>query len=489
MMLVSYTEKNTAPELESAVTDGEPPSPAADPVEVEEPPSRARVAPTDAQSHRVFRNDEFWKLIPAWSELSVEQFSDWRFQVRNSVTDFAGLVRLVGGITDGAFLEDVRHGILAAPMVIRLSPYILSLIDWEHPYDDPVRIQFLPVLSRKEPDHPMLRLDSLQERRDSPVHGLVHRYPGKVLFLTLDVCPVYCRFCTRSYAIGQNTGSVEKATIKASVDRWNRAFAYIASHPDVEDVVISGGDTYMLPPVQIRFIGQSLLAIPHVRRIRYATKGIAVMPTKILTHHEWREAIFHVTELGRKMSKEVCIHTHFNSTNEITDLTRQAADLLFQGGVKVRNQSVLIRGVNDDPARLVKLISQLAWMNIQPYYVYQHDMVKGVEELRTTVATNQELERRVRGSLAGFNTPLFVNDVPGGGGKRDVHSHDWYDRSTGVSIYRSPAVDSDAVYCYFDPLSRLDEIGRERWSRPEEHGRIIAEALENAGLSHLRLTM
>lgn len=436
-------------------------------------------------AHRKFRTDEFWRRIPSYSDMSYEAFNDWNFQVENSVTTFEQIADLIGDIVAPEFLEDVRQGLQLAPMVIRISPYLMSLIDWDAPYTDPIRIQFLPVASIKEQDHPMLRLDSLSEQRDSPTTGLVHRYPGKVLFLTLDVCPVYCRFCTRSYAIGQNTGSVEKAVIKASTHRWQQAFAYIASRPEVEDVVISGGDVFMLPPVQIRHIGKVLLDIPHIRRIRYATKGIPVMPMKIPGHREWCQAIFDVVELGRKRSKEVCIHTHFNSVNEITDISRKAADFLFQNGVKVRNQSVLIRGVNDTPEQMVHLIRKLAYMNIQPYYVYQHDMVQGVEELRTTVAENQELERHVRGSLAGFNTPLFVNDVPGGGGKRDVHSYDYYDQTTGVSVYRSPGVDSEAVYFYFDPLAKLPDEGRQRWSQPDAHTDIMSECMEKAGLSHL----
>ena len=132
-------------------------------------------------------------------------------------------------------------------MAMRISPYILSLIDWDNPYEDPLRTQFVPVASTRLPDHPALTLDSLHEQDDSPTPGLVHRYHDKVLFLPLDVCPVYCRFCTRSYAIGTDTDEVEKVDYKPAVARWDRAFAYLASRPEIEDVVVSGGDTYMLP--------------------------------------------------------------------------------------------------------------------------------------------------------------------------------------------------------------------------------------------------
>jgi lysine 2,3-aminomutase len=171
--------------------------------------------------------------------------------------------------------------------------------------------------------------------------------------------------------------------------------------------------------------------------------------------------------------------------NEITTITREALNLLFQSGVKVRNQSVLVRGVNDDPNAMVTLVRQLSYMNVQPYYVYQHDMVKGVEDLRTRVADPLEIERIVRGSTAGFNTPTFVNDVPGGGGKRDVHSFDYYDETTGVSVYRSPSVDEDKLYLYFDPLHLLPAEGRARWADGREHERMVSEAINKSGLGSL----
>src|SRR5262245_11421257 len=167
-------------------------------------------------------------------------------------------------------------------MSVRVSPYLLSLIDWEHPYEDPLRRQFIPIASRLRPDHPKLGLDSLGERADMPVPGLTHRYVDKALFLALDTCPVYCRFCTRSYAVGIDTEEVEKFHLKAHDDRWRQVFSYIASRPELEDIVVSGGDAYQLRAEQVTEIGEALLAIPHVRRFRYATKGAAVMPQKIL---------------------------------------------------------------------------------------------------------------------------------------------------------------------------------------------------------------
>ncbi len=453
--------------------------------DVEIPEAEGITVDEEAPEHRDFDDSAFWKTIPAFEKVSREEFLDFGFQNKNNATNIDQLKELLQGVASQEFLDDVEVGMRIAPMNMRLSPYILSLIDWENPYSDPIRRQFIPLASTRLPDHPKLSLDSLHEQDDSPTEGLVHRYPDKALFLPLDVCPVYCRFCTRSYAIGGDTNQVEKVSYKYNPRRWKEAFAYLASRHEIEDVVISGGDAYNLAPAHIREIGKTLLAIPHIRRIRFATKGPAVMPMKILTHHDWLHALIEIVELGRTKCKEVCLHTHFNTANEITDITREAMNLLFRRGVKVRNQSVLVRGVNDEPEQMIQLVKQLSYMNVQPYYVYQHDMVKGVEELRTRLAHTSEIERCVRGSTAGFNTPTFVTDVPGGGGKRDAHSYDFYDEVTGVSVYRSPSVDEDKVYLYFDPIDLLPEEGQERWKDEKEHDRMIEEAIAASGFKDL----
>lgn len=451
------------------------------------PPTDREPVEIETLEHRDFEDGAFWRHIPAYAKVSHDEFLSNAFQMRGTVTSGRQVREILTGVVADEFLDDVDRGLHEAPMNLRLSPYLLSLVDWDNPYTDPIRIQFLPVASTRLPDHPRLSLDSLHEEADSPTSGIVHRYPDKALFLPLDVCPVYCRFCTRSYAIGGSTDTVDKSGYKPQDERWKAAFAYVASRPEIEDIVVSGGDSYMLPPRRLREILEVLLAIPHVRRIRVATKGPAVMPMKILTDTKWTDTLCEMVDHGRKLSKEVCLHTHFNCTNEITDISRQAMDLLFRRGVKVRNQSVLVRGVNDDADEMVTLVKQLSYMNVQPYYVYQHDMVKGVEELRTRLEDSMEIERQVRGSTAGFNTPTFVTDVPGGGGKRDLHSFDYYDEETGISVYRSPAVDESKVYLYFDPIDRLPEEGRQRWAQPKEHDRMVKEALLASGFSGLEL--
>ncbi|MCZ7687173.1 MAG: KamA family radical SAM protein [Sandaracinaceae bacterium] len=336
--------------------------------------------------------------------------------MKASITKVPKLLEALEGLVSPSFIEDAAEGFRNAPMAVRVSPYLLSLIDWNNPYEDPLRRQFIPLGSTRLADHPKLRFDSLNEQGDAPVAGLTHRYPDKALFLALDTCPVYCRFCTRSYAVGPEVeqDELEKLSLKANKKRWDDAFGYIASRPELEDIVVSGGDSFNLRADQIREIGDRLLDIPNVRRMRFATKGPAVMPQKLLSDDEWFEALIAVVKRGRTMAKEVVLHTHFNHPNEITSITKRAMDRLQSEGVTVRNQSVLQRGVNDDVGTMQLLVKRLAYVNVQPYYVYVHDMVKGVEELRTTVETAANLEKNVRGVTAGFNTPVFVVDAPGG---------------------------------------------------------------------------
>ncbi|MEC8025670.1 MAG: KamA family radical SAM protein [Myxococcota bacterium] len=431
-------------------------------------------------SHRDLSTELFWQRVPAWKDVDEATFLDWKWQAQNTVTKPQQVLDLLKDIVSPAFLEDVREGFKGASMSVRVSPYIFGLIDWDQPYTDPQRIQFVPLKSRFRKDHPLLTFDSLGEQKDSAVPGLTHRYSDKALFLAMDTCTVYCRYCTRSYAVGSNTQDYEKIQLRVNRMRWQRAYDYIRSTPHLEDIVISGGDTYQLKADQVAEIGEALLSIPHVRRLRWATKGPAIMPMKLLTDHDWVDALTGVVEQGRKQNVEVCVHTHFNHPKEITDITQRSLSVLFQRGITVRNQSVLIRGVNDDPEIMKMLVKRLAYVNIHPYYVYVHDLVSGAEDLRTTVGSAVAIEKQVRGSTAGFKTPTFVVDAPGGGGKRDAHSYEHYNRETGVSVYRSPAVNPDKLYFYCDPIDLLPESGQARWADPSEHDRIIAEATEAA---------
>jgi lysine 2,3-aminomutase len=447
---------------EQSAREGEPPSPG-------------------LLSHRDLRRDEFWRHLPGYAHVGAAEFRTHQFQQKQAVTNVRQLRETLGPLVPESFYEDLAAGIQNAPMALRITPYLLSLVDWSDALGDPIRTQFIPLRSQQQPNHPMLQLDSLNEQGDSPVPGLTHRYRDKALFLPIDSCPVYCRFCTRSYAVGSDTDLVsEKLKLHANLARWDRAFEYIESRPELEDIVVSGGDTFNLRAEHLQLIGERLLRMPNIRRLRFATKGLCVMPQKILSDHAWVDALTRVVELSRQLHKDVVVHTHFNHPNEITGITQEAMNRLVERGIHVRCQTVLQRTVNAAPAVMKQLVQRLSFVNVHPYYVFFHDMVPGVEDLRTTLDAGLVLEKRIRGHTAGFNTPTFVVDTMGGGGKRDAHSYEYYHRSSGIAVFHSPSVRPGKKFLYFDPLASLDEEHQWKWSQPLERRAMIESALASS---------
>ena len=432
--------------------------------------------------HRNFRDDQFWKEIPGWASVSREEFGSHLWQLKNSINKVDQVEKVLGKLATKELMADIRHGQKITPMNIRITPYIFALIDWKNYVDDPLRKQFLPLGSQFLADHPYYRDDSLSEDTDSPVALLTHRYNDKVLFLPTTLCPVYCSYCTRSRIIGGSTESKEKESYGASQKRWDDVFAYIRKNSNIEDVVISGGDAFMLTPAQIKYIGENLLQIPHIRRIRYATKGIAIFPIKVLSDDAWFKALIEVQKLGKSYGKHVVIHTHFSCENEITKWSQMAMDRLWSENLLVRNQAVLQDGVNNDVEKMVLLTRKIAYMNIQPYYVYQHDMVPGCEHFRTSLSEAVELEKAVRGTTAGFNTPTFVCDLPGGGGKRHVASYEYYDKENGISAWKAPNVKPGETFMYFDPIHKLSPEAQARWNNVGDREAMITEAKEKVNL-------
>lgn len=409
-------------------------------------------------------------------DIHDDLFKDAGWQEKNAVTRPEQLLSWIGNNQSSSVIADVRDGLAQAPMALRITPYLLSLIDWSNYEKDPIRRQFIPLLSEMKPPHPLLKLDSLAEKEQSPVDGLVHRYQDKALLLATDRCPVYCKFCTRSYSIGLDTEAVTKFRLSSGISRWQEALRYISDTPAIVDVVVSGGDCFRLKPKQIIELGNALISIPSIRRIRFASKGLAVLPMKITSDLEWTDAFCTVHDKGRALNVEVSLHTHFNHPREISSYTHEAANFLFGRGVPMRNQSVIMAGVNDDGATMSKLVKLLSDLHIHPYYVYACDLVQGTEELRAPIYKTCEIERQVRGVTAGYNTPTFVVDAPGGGGKRDVHSYDHYDRRSGLAFYRSPTVDPTRLYVYPDPLDTLDEEVRSLWLDPRRAEQLFQDA-------------
>ena len=343
-----------------------------DPIVPKKPPVEA-----SALAHKDLRRGTWWQKIPAYKAVDEATFLDHAWQAKNSITqgrqarrDDPG-ARAAGVRRGPRERHEARADERARQPVPRLAHRLGA------PVRRPAPHAVLPARvappARPPQARPRLARTSRPTRR---CPGLTHRYPDKALFLPLDTCPVYCRFCTRSYAIGLDTDEVEKVHLRPNEERWRRAYSYIASRPELEDIVISGGDAYQLRAQHIEEIGDALLAIPNVRRMRFATKGPAVMPMKILTDDAWVDALTRVVEKGRKLHKDVVLHTHFNHPNEITGITEAAMGRLFERGIVVRNQSVLIRGVNDSVETMTLLVKRLGHVNVHPYYVYVHDMVQ-----------------------------------------------------------------------------------------------------------------
>ena len=206
-----------------------------------------------------FDRSEFWRMIPAWRDVDAETFGDFRWQQRNSVTSIQGIQDALQELATPALIADIEAGLLKTPMNVRLTPYIFSRIHWGNVEDDPVRRQFLPLGSQFVTDHPHVMDDSLAEDSNKTTPHLTHRYPDKALFLPITLCPVYCSFCTRSRVVGGSTAVKSKSTYGANATEWDATFDYIRSQPELEDIVISGGDALLLRPNQIRQIGKTLL--------------------------------------------------------------------------------------------------------------------------------------------------------------------------------------------------------------------------------------
>ncbi len=276
----------------------------------------------------------------------------------------------------------------------RINPYYLSLIRYP---GDPIWLQCVPdeneLIDIDAPEDP------LGEDSMSPVPNITHRYPDRVLFLTTSQCGMYCRFCTRKRKVGDSS--------KISMRGLESAFKYIEEHKEIRDVILSGGDPLMLTDTMLEKILQRLRSIPHVEIIRLGTRMPVVLPHRI------------TPKLVRMLKKyhPIYVNTHFNHPWEITPESKRACELLADAGIPIGNQTVLMKGVNDDPEVIKELFRKLLLMRVRPYYLYQADLTKGANHFRTPVKVGLEIMDKLRGHTSGLAVPYYVIDAPGGGGK------------------------------------------------------------------------
>ena len=330
-------------------------------------------------------------------DVNDEQWNDWKWQVKNRVETLEELKKYV------KLTEEEEEGIRESLKTLRMAitPYYLSLIDQNDPYD-PIRRQCIPTITETHISKADL-LDPLSEDEDSPVPGLTHRYPDRVLFLITDMCSMYCRHCTRRRFAGQHD-------CQSPADRIQQGIDYIACTPQVRDVLLSGGDALMVNDNMLESIIQRLRAIPHVEIIRLGTRTPVVCPQRITDN---------LCNMLKKYHP-IWVNTHFNHPHEITPESSAACERLANAGIPLGNQSVLLRGVNDCTYVMKDLVRKLVKIRVRPYYIYQCDLSMGLEHFRTPVSKGIEIIEALRGHTSGFAVPTFVIDAPGGGGKTPV---------------------------------------------------------------------
>ena len=367
-------------------------------------------------------------------EVSDEQWNDWKWQVKNRIETVEELKKHI------KLTEEEEVGIRESLKTLRMAitPYYLSLIDTDDPHD-PIRKQSIPTINELYISPDDLQ-DPLHEDSDSPVPGLTHRYPDRVLFLITDMCAMYCRHCTRRRFAGQRDAALP-------TERIDKAIDYIARTPQVRDVLLSGGDALLMSNDKLEYILKKLRDIPHVEIIRIGTRTPVVMPQRI------------TDDLVNMIKKyhPVWVNTHFNHPNEITPESTEACGRLADAGIPLGNQSVLLRGINDCSHVMKKLVTGLVKIRVRPYYIYICDQSMGISHFRTPVSKGIEIIENLRGHVSGYAVPTFVVDAPGGGGKIPIMPTYLISQSPGrvvvrnyegvISTYAQPTDYTDECHC------------------------------------------
>ena len=338
-----------------------------------------------------------YKKVPLFKNVSAADWNDWQWQLRNNIKDVETLSKVIS--LDAKEKGDLRNCLKKFRMAI--TPYYAALMD-QHDKKCPVRLQAVPILDELRDDASDLD-DPLHEDVDSPVPNLTHRYPDRVLLLVTNICSMNCRHCTRRRLVGFEDCHLSK-------DNLDKAIAYIKRTPAVRDVLISGGDPLTLSDELLENIISRLRAIDHVEIIRIGTRTPVVMPMRIT------DALVAML----KKYHPLFVNTHFNHPKEMTAEALAACEKLADAGIPLGNQSVLLKGVNDQAPVMKKLMHELLMARVKPYYIYQCDLSKGISHFRTSVAKGIEIMESLRGHTTGMAVPTYVVDAPGGGGKIPV---------------------------------------------------------------------
>ena len=352
-----------------------------------------RDGPQEGQvSQEAFR--EAYRRIALWKDVPLEQWETYRWQMTNRIETVDKLRQIIRLTPSEEAAVTRRSG----RFIMGIPPYWAALMDPDDP-TCPIRRQAVPTEDEYKLS-PNDMIDPLGEDSHMPVPGLVHRYPDRVLLLVVEVCSMYCRFCTRSRVVGTTAGYSRPANIDTAID-------YIKAHRKIRDVLISGGDPLTLSDERLDEVLTKLKAVPHVEFVRIGTRNPVTLPFRVTES---------LCEVLRKQ-KPVWMSLHFNHPKEVTPAVKKACGMLADSGVPLGSQTVLMKGINDRPAIMKKLFHELLKTRVRPYYIYQCDPVKGTAHFRTPVAAGLQIIEKLRGHTTGYAVPTFVVDGPGGGGK------------------------------------------------------------------------
>ncbi|MFN2491238.1 MAG: KamA family radical SAM protein [Actinomycetota bacterium] len=429
-------------------------------------------------SERPFEEPD-WRRLPGYRDVTRAQWLNTKWQRQNTVKNLDQLARVFGDhLGDDLRRSIERDQAERATMSMLIPPQMLNTMDERDLWADPIRHYMIPAFADRHPEwpsHPHSQRDSLHEAEMWAVEGLTHRYPTKVLAELLATCPQYCGHCTRMDLVGNSVPQVIKHRFELKQrDRYDAIIGYLQRTSSVRDVVVSGGDIANLPITHLEDFVSRLIELPNIRDIRLATKGLMGLPQHFLQD----DVSAGMERLARKAIEhdvDLAIHTHVNHANSLTPLVAKAVKRLLSMGFRdIRNQGVLMRGVNDSPEALLDLsFTLLDKTKVIPYYFYMCDMIPNAEHWRLALHEAQDLQHAIMGYLPGFATPRIVCDVPFVG-KRRVHQVESYDRVLGISYwtknYRTgiERADPNALahrYPYHDPIYSLPPDGQEHWRR------------------------
>jgi len=350
----------------------------------------------------------------AWKGISEKEWNDWRWQLRHRVTKLEQLQEILQLIPEE--IEGIQQS--KGRLALAVTPYFVSIMDSSNP-NCPIRRQAIPRIEECHLSKNDM-VDPCGEDKNSPVAGLVHRYPDRVLLLVTDQCATYCRYCTRRRLVGSNERPITQVN-------FEEVLKYLKTHKKVRDVLLSGGDPLLLENERLEEILSRLRTIPHIELLRIGTRAPVTLPQRI------------TVGLVRMLKKyhPLMISIHFTHPKEITDAVRRACNELADAGIPLGSQTVLLKGINDKPYVMKKLVHELLKIRVRPYYIYQCDLAMGTEHFRTSVATGIQIIEKLRGHTTGYAIPTYVIDAPGGGGKIPVEPDYVISKEKGKLVLRN----------------------------------------------------